>query len=288
MVPIVKRLGESFRRSNLTLTSTFLYIEGSTDAYNYPEFAKHVDFISFAQTFFESKSDTLNYLNISNVKQRINSLIFRGVPSTKILIDVNFMGYKFGKPNIEQFDNLLRYNEICKLYSDNKDSKWMITYDSDSCLAYLKSSFRSGEIDEIVYENQRSLANRARLAIKMNLGGVLTSSVNMDDFQGECSVENDIFDDFKAERNQTLCIPNRNQAPFPLLQTISDALYITQCKKPPPSSNSESRGFKCGAYCQICIICGALTIVAIIFLVFQSKHSYSFLGKKTRICCCFE
>lgn len=78
---MVKSLSESFRRSNLSLTSTFVYVEDGTDAYDYPTFSEHIDYLSFARLFFESKYETLRYLNIFNVKQRLNDLILRGVPS---------------------------------------------------------------------------------------------------------------------------------------------------------------------------------------------------------------
>lgn len=282
---MVESLSKNFHRSNLSLTSTFLYIDGKTDIYDYPAISKHLDFISFAQIFFESKYDTLRYLNIFNVKRRIDGLISRGVPSEKILVDVNFMGYKFSNSSFDEFSNLLRYNEICKLSTGSGGSKWAKFYDSDWGLAYLKNKNRNEDVDEIVYENQRSLANRVQLAVKMNLGGVLTSAINMDDFQGECGYETDTFNDFEAKENQTLYIPKQNDTKFPLLQAISDAFYIAQCKVPPPKG---SVGFVCGGYCKIFIISGALTLVAIIFLIFQSQHSYSLLGQRSRRCCCFS
>lgn len=285
---MIKSLSENFRRSNLSLTSTFVYIEGETDAYDYATFSKYIDYISFARMYFESKYETVKYLNIFNVKQRLNNLILRGVPSTKILIDVTFMGYNFGKTTFNEFGNLLRYNEICKLTSGQEEWKWQKTYDSDWSLTYLKNHDQNENIDEIVYENQRSLANRARIAVKLNLAGVLTSSVNMDDFHGECGYEKDTYDDFNVEHNQTLYIPKHSDTTFPLLQTISDALYISQCKISPPKNQTD---FQCGKTCQIIFICIALTIFAIFvisILVFRN-NSYTFLGPESRFCsCCYD
>lgn len=279
---MVKELGDSFRQSNLSLSSTFLYIDGKTDFYDYLSFSQHVDFISFAQSFFESKYDTLSYLNIFNVKRRINGLIQRGVPSEKILVDVNFMGYTFGKGNFDEFDNLMRYNEICKLTADSDEFKWEKEYKSDSDLVFLKNRDQNESIDEVVYESTRSLANRARLAITMNLGGVLTSAVNMDDFRGECPHDHETYNDFETDDKHKSFIPKHNYTTCPLLQTISDALYIAQYKLPPSKSADK---FVCNQHCVIFIICCVVAVLVVAFLVVQSRNDYSFLGRRSGNCC---
>lgn len=216
------------------------------------------------------------------MKQRLNGLIQRGVQSQKILVDVNLMGYKFGKENFEEFDNLMRYNEICKLISNSDEFKWEKEYKTGWDLVFLKNRDQNESIDEIVYESTRSLANRARLAITMNLGGVLTSAVNMDDFRGECPHEHDTYNDFESDDKHKSFIPKHNYTTCPLLQTITDALYIAQYKSPPSKSANK---FICDQHCLIFVICCVLAIVIVAFLVIHSRNDYSFLGRRSGTCC---
>lgn len=186
----------------------------------------------------------INLRNISHLSDRINSLTELGIPSTKILMDLYFLGFQFrsnGKFN--KFQDNLKYNAICQLTLEDGASRWEKHFDNSSGLAYLKSKNKNDEIIEIIYESTRSVANRVQLAMNLNLAGVVTLPMSFDDFRGKCGVDEDTFEDFGPNINVTLDVLNRK---FPLLRTINEAILLSVNE-----TNSIAAGSTGAATCSV-------------------------------------
>lgn len=225
IVSIAQNLTKSFKRSRLSITSWITFRRKIAENYNYAALSKHVDFMYFTQVLYDSKSELINLRNISRLEDRINGLIELGIPSTKILMDLYFTGYQFrSNGTFKKYKDNLKYNAICQLSLKKGASQWEKHFDKSSRLVFLKSKNKSDEISEIIYESTRSLANRAQLAMNLNLAGVIVFPMNVDDYRGKCGIDKDTFDDFGPNVNVTLDILNRK---FPLLRTINEAFLLS-------------------------------------------------------------
>lgn len=224
IILIVKELGECFRQSKLTLTTTFVYKENITDDYNYAALSEHVDLMSFKRPFYGTKDEISESLHISNLEAKISKII-ESVPPKKIILDLYFIGYKFGEtPDLPiSRGNLLEYNEICRLIQNDDESKWEKTYNTEDGLAHLKNTNESDSVNEIVFENSRSVANRVLLGLKLNLTNFEAVLVHGDDFHGKCGVDDDTFDDLKQIVNVPVDTLKRK---FPLLRTINQIIAM--------------------------------------------------------------
>lgn len=205
------------------LTAWISFRRKITEKYNYTALSEHVKFIYFSQVLYYSKGEMINMRKITQLENRFRPLIELGIPSTKILMDLYFLGFQFrSNGTFDKHRDNLKYNDICHLWLKDGASKWHKHFDNTSSLAYLKNKNQSDEISEIIYESTRAVANRVQLAVaKLNLAGVVTLPMNVDDYSGKCGTDEDTFDDF--EQNFTV---NKMDKTYPLLRTINAAMDL--------------------------------------------------------------
>lgn len=212
---LAKELYRSFKPNNLLLTSSFT--ETYTEIYDFVALSPYFDFMQF---------DKL---------QKVDEIIKLGVPSKKIIIELNnnIWSDRVGKFTLSDFNSFLNsfkvyltYREMCDLLSNNKIISKEYDMNAEEMVArYIDTE--SKEVYSIRYKNTRILANTTRRAMRRNLGGVCITSIVADDAEGRCNIEMDTFDDFKTNSNATLNIPIRRDATFPILRTINQAIELS-------------------------------------------------------------
>lgn len=95
-------------------------------------------------------------------------------------------------------DGFLGYNEICEMLRDTDDTEeWTITWEESHKAPYMNKG-----LQWISYDNEESIRIKSNFAYKHNLAGVMTWSIDTDDFRGKCGGPT-----------------------YPLLRTINNALY---------------------------------------------------------------
>jgi len=81
----------------------------------------------------------------------------------------------------------------------------------------------SNNIETIVTDNSRTMANKVRFAIQRGLGGVAAIDITLDDFIGNCNIDSDTFDDFKGD----ISLDVTEHIDFSLLRVINKAIDVT-------------------------------------------------------------
>lgn len=144
-------------------------------------------------------------------------------------MDLSFLGFRFrSNGTFNKHNDQLKFNQICHLSSKDGALKWEKHFDNSSGLTkgltILKAKNETDKINEIIYESTRSVANRAKLAMNLNLAGLVLYPSNVDDYEGKCGIDEDTFDNFGPNVNVTLNVLNRK---FPLLRTINEAILLS-------------------------------------------------------------
>ncbi|CAB3372894.1 Hypothetical predicted protein [Cloeon dipterum] len=145
--------------------------------------------------------DSHDPLSISYTIKLLKSL---GAPARKIVLGVPMYGRTFllKKPavgedqQVQPFgeatqergfqgpytgeDGFMGYNEICKEV-ESPSTTWRLMWDETSKTPYAVSGDKW-----ISYDNERSVAEKAKFAIEEDLGGVMVWSIDTDDFRGDC------------------------------------------------------------------------------------------------------
>lgn len=246
----MKELKEQLKPHNLILTSA---IGASTktidEAYNIRELSRYLDFLHIMCYDYGGSWDKKITANAPlhsddelNVETTVKHLIKLGASPSKIVMGVPFYGRTF----ITNFDGnygdastdiqfqgpytrengFLGYNEICALLS-NTTTKWTSSWDEATSqgIARFKNE-TSGETRVVVYDNTRSIAKKMKFAMKNKLAGVMSWSIDTDDFLGDCDVEHETFDDFGKTVGVKLTLPKRVNSNYPLLRTINEGIII--------------------------------------------------------------
>lgn len=246
----MKELKDELQPHNLLLTSAFGASKKTIDeAYNIRELSKYLDFLHVMCYDYGGSWDKKITANAPlhsddelNVETTIKHLIKLGASPSKIVMGVPFYGRTFitnldgnyGDASTDvafqgpftRENGFLGYNEICALLS-NRTAKWTTTWDSATSQGIAR--FRdetTGETKVVVYDSTRSIANKMRFAMKYKLGGVMTWSIDTDDFLGDCNVEQETFDDFGDTAGVKLTLPKRVNSNYPLLRTINEGIII--------------------------------------------------------------
>ena len=95
-------------------------------------------------------------------------------------------------------DGFLGYNEICEELMDTDDTEsWTVEWEDHHKAPYMHKG-----VKWVSYDNQESIRIKAHFAFQHNLAGVMTWSIDTDDFRGKCGGPT-----------------------YPLLRTINNALY---------------------------------------------------------------
>lgn len=233
ILTLVKELSKNFKANNLLLTSAFA--DSTEDIYDYLAMSQYLDLIHL------------------NKLQKIDDIIKLGVPSTKLIFEFNTkaLSDRVGQFTIrdlgsfmDSFKVFLKYSEICDLLSNNKVISKMYDPNTEEMVAnYIDSTTQ--EIHTIRYESTRTLADKTRRAMRLNLAGVSINSIDADDSEGKCKIEKDTFADFRSNSNVTLNIPIRRDATFPLLRSINQAIGLalnemSETQKPSDNEVSSS------------------------------------------------
>ncbi|XP_050544154.1 chitinase-3-like protein 2 [Daktulosphaira vitifoliae] len=143
---------------------------------------------------FSSRNE-IGYFKTLNVKTSIQYWISKGIPKEKILIGMPTYGHSFklinknhngfGAPassNGIGKDGFLSFSEACEFISNKKA---VTIFDNETHTPY---SYY--EKDWISFDNEISLAYKAKFAVSLGLGGAMMFSLNDDDYLGSspCSL----------------------------------------------------------------------------------------------------
>lgn len=217
--------------NNLFLTSSVNVENEIFDTAYYSELSRHLDLMHFTPSYPVSSDreyytipKALKEHGISNLELVINKLIELGVPSSKLVIGINFAGFKFDV--LSRTKQYFGYNQICSVISD-KSQDWIEMYDSAADLAVAKKKDKRFFFWQhvIVFENRQSVISRIRLAMKRSLAGVMANFINTDDLHGKCVTQNEKYNDFISPHVViTLEIPAISTTP--LLDTINLMMVI--------------------------------------------------------------
>lgn len=234
---------DSFDRQNLLLTSTFIAVNKKiAENLDIPSLSENFDRLHFLQryNFVETwpgsyrVEDVLKLRNMSNLEETIDGLIELGVPPAKIVLGLQFVGLSFHAvldlaPKSATFRRTMSYDEVCRTLSNAKNAEWQKFYDDEVGLAIAKDESKSWRgilksTNVVIYESSRSIANKIRFAVDRKLGGAMAFPIDMDDFRGNCGIEEEAFTDF--ELGAKFNIPNRHNTSNSLLRTIHYAFEV--------------------------------------------------------------
>lgn len=248
MKSLKAKLSSNSNKNRRLLTSSFSLTNSyyPMEKYEFVVLSKYVDFMCFMQIYINSKSEyltineALQARRISNIMNKMDRLIKSGVSTTKLIVGVHFGGPQLlttlnAENRASKVKAILDYTSICKLLSSIKSEKngtsnWEKLYYNDADLAILKNN---QENNVIIYENSRSVANKMRVVVEKQLGGVIITPIRTDDFNGNCDIDKDTFSDFKFVEIEskiaqaTVRFSLNNEKTFPLLRTVNDAILIS-------------------------------------------------------------
>lgn len=198
-------LRDKFQSQNLSLTTMFIKTKfGPSQPHDLLALSKYFDFILISPNYIEG-------------------LIRLGVPSSKIVMKMEFMGR--GQIHPDSKRKTLGYNEVCKVLSDDGASKWVKHYDHEVKAKIAKRDNGPGkQMDIIIFPSSRTIANEMRYVVRRDLAGALAYTLNVDDYLGKCGMDDDTFQDFQTMINDKENIPSKHNTTFPLLRTINDAI----------------------------------------------------------------
>lgn len=233
-VLLLKDMHKEFQKHNLMLTASFsAEKEILAQDHYYVKMSEYLNFMHFTLLFASEKglpNQVINQLGISAFKFLITTLIGLGVPSKKIIVGLKFGGLENNVVSRYALTDL-GYDQICNELSNDEAKRWYKHFDDNEGLAIAK------QMDEeipffhriFIFENTRSIANRMRLVVEMDLGGAMAVLINSDDFNGICGMDKDTYEDFNMTEN-LMNFQLQNDSKFPLLQTINDAIAVASDK----------------------------------------------------------
>jgi len=226
---LIKDLNAAFSKKNLLLTAAIGAPAGTIDvAYDIPAMYKYLDYVHVMCYDYHGKWDKKTGHNAPlypratesaadqalNVEYTLKYLLKKGAVPAKTVLGVPLYGRAFSllNPNSNRMgapardtsfqgpytreDGFMGYNEIC-VERLNREAPWEETWDEEHAAPYM---FRGDSW--MSYDNERSVALKAEFAYDAGLAGVMTWSIDTDDFEGIC-----------------------NGPKFPLLRTLNHALH---------------------------------------------------------------
>lgn len=226
-------MNEEFQKHNLMLTASFNgEKETLAQDHHYVKMSEYLNFMHFTLLYATENGQpdqVTNQYGISNFKFLITTLIGLGVPSKKIVVGLKFGGLDNNVVTGALTD--LGYDQMCNEMSNDEAKRWHKHFDDNEGLAIAK------QLDEVIpfyhrifiFENTRSIANRMRLVVEMDLGGAMAVVINSDDFNGKCGMDLDTYEDFNME-DKLMNFQLQSDSKFPLLQTINDAIAVASDK----------------------------------------------------------
>lgn len=244
ILAFIKALMDSFETQNLLLTSTFIIADKRfAEVIDLPALASYFDMVHLVQKYNYVETwpgsyrveDVLQVRSLTNLEQIIDGLIQSGVPASKIVLGVQFVGLSFHAvldlaAKSATFRRTMPYNEVCRILTNDKKAEWEKFYDYETGMAIAKDESKSWRgilrsTNVIVYESAHSIANKVRLALDRKLAGAMAFPIEMDDFKGYCGgIEEEAFADFNIATKFN--IPNQHNATHPLLKVINYAFEL--------------------------------------------------------------
>ncbi|KAL1501790.1 hypothetical protein ABEB36_007051 [Hypothenemus hampei] len=232
---LVKDLKAAFRKHNLILTAAFGAGKDTIDmGYDVEGLALYLDYIHVMCYDYHGAWDRktganapLRSTDVLNVEFTINYMIKLRAPTNKLVLGVPLYGRTFLLP--EPFDHnhnrkpklsmsstsvgfqgpltreggFMGYNEIC-LELKNKTHPWHKFWDSESA-----TPFAIRDTQVITYDDEKSIDEKIKFAMEKNLAGIMVWSVDTDDFQGDCTVDEE------------------NPQNFPLMRAINKSIEMS-------------------------------------------------------------
>lgn len=261
---LVKELRADFKQHNLLLTSAIGASKAVIDsAYNVRVLSRYLDFMHImcydyggAWDRKVSANAPLQSAGTLNVQFTIDYLIEQGASASKLVLGVPFYGRTFvtesvggemGDPASDvgfqgpftKENGFIGYNELCALLADNQ-SGWTSSFDTATRQGIARRRDDvANETRVVTYDSLRSMAVKARYAVRKGLAGTMVWSVDTDDFHGDCLGESDVFVDF-AGVGKSL----RTSTNYPLLRTLNEAivLAIDELRQEEEASNEIPHG----------------------------------------------
>nr|CAD7586597.1 unnamed protein product [Timema genevievae] len=235
-VSLVKELRQEFDKHHWLLTAALGASQDTIDlAYDIPALSQDLDFIHAMCYDYHGTWDKRTGANAPlrptdlndklNLEFSIKYFLKLGVPPNKLIMGLPLYGRTFfvegltevtslGDPAQEKGfqgpytreDGFMGYNEICEELNANKSS-WKQFWDEKSVTPFAVNGNKV-----IAYDNERSIAEKVKFAIKNKLGGIMVWSVDTDDFHGDCYEKDD----------------NAIAASYPLMRAINKAVFVSQ------------------------------------------------------------
>lgn len=195
-----KEIREEFNKHDFILTIT---VDTTVDlpSFDISEVSNNVDFINL-KTYsrseqsdrFTSMSAPLYDSNNYDVDKAVINWLLQGAPASKLVLGVSFLGRTFtlanpsdngvGAPSLGPgwpgpFTNetgLLSFNEICL------NANWTIDWDKERRVPYGHQP--NGQW--VSFDNEWSVSDKVNYALDQNMRGIMVSSLDSDDFRGDC------------------------------------------------------------------------------------------------------
>lgn len=231
---LVSALKEKLNESKLgtaatiSIDATFPY-----HSYDFSAMSDAVDFINFIFEYTRTESayridDALKLMKTVSLKISVEKLIKAGAQPKKMVVGIHFTGPAFsltGKGDVGDapFLNTFGYGSTCKAAAGQPDN-WSKSI-SPSGLTALKKTGGAKKF-ALAIENSHSIANKVRELVKLGITGFAPIHIYNDDIDGDCSIDDDTFVDFKTEDDEEITIPEINPK-FGLLRTINWAIDVT-------------------------------------------------------------
>lgn len=240
-VLLLADIANLYRKENLALSVTLRSVKWIVDkAYDIPGISKHVDAINLMTYDYSGAWDEKIGFNAPlhssrqvDVKSSIDLFINAGAPIDKLILGIPMYGRQFVAANIENSEigdaseaegfagpfigdkTFFGYNEFCKM---KNDKRWSLQFDTGASQMVGKF-IENGKVNVALFETPRSVANKVKFALENGLLGVWAWSVDTDDFNGLCEVDETTYRDFGVRKPAL-----RNERDYPLLKTINDVV----------------------------------------------------------------
>lgn len=235
---LVKELRAAFRKHNFLLTAAFGAGKDTIDtAYDVEGLSIYLDYIHMMcydyHGAWEEKTGANAPLRSTqddlSVEFTINYMLQMGAPASKLVLGIPLYGRTFllqdvvtdsKKPKLgaparnigfqgpyTRENGFMGYNEIC-MELNNSTANWKTYWDSET-----ETPFAVTRNQVISYDNERSIYEKVKFAMKKGLAGTMVWSIDTDDFHGDCLENN--FENDKGPIN------------FPLMRSINKAIETT-------------------------------------------------------------
>ncbi|KAG6447260.1 hypothetical protein O3G_MSEX004873 [Manduca sexta] len=231
-VALVKELKDAFESKQYLLTAALGAGKDTMDtAYDVAKLSRYLDLIHMMCYDYHGTWDGVVGANaplrgtseddVLSLEYTIKYMISHGVSPYKLVLGLPMYGRNFllkdpdtteivfgktpaqpegFKGNYIQETGFMGYNEICMDLMNN--TAWKKFWDEKSATPYLRDGDRV-----VVYDNQRSIALKVKMAVDYGLGGVMVWSIDTDDTKGVCAEELDALTDIYARFNKMLVDP---------------------------------------------------------------------------------